>query len=504
MKTTNNKFLDDDKFYNTKTKVGVVLPIWNQEKKYVYECINAIDTQLFRDFKLVIVIDGANPETVSHIVNASRDLTIPYKIIFRDINKGIAFSLNEGFSFLEDCKYLTWISSDNRQYSNSLNVLVSEMDNSSDNTVLVYSMFNLINKFSTRLEDKDRLKFMTPFMQRPKEQIIQNSFIGPSFLFKGESFVESGRYNIKYETVEDYEFWIRLVKLGNIKFIPTALMDYRIGGDYSYTTLIPSEQISIRSADASYEHRLIQNEVPKVTVIISANNEEKYICQSINSVINQTYQDFQLIIIDDASNDNTWFRINQIYNKKIMAIRLNSNRGKASAMNLALEYALGQYILELDGDDWIEPNTLEVMVAQMDSLPANIALCYGNRKIWFEKNEGLMEGPIYLGMSYKDKYEIIKSVATHCPRFYRKICLNSVGGWPTNNINDERNIIEDLNLTLNLAEKYDFYYINQTLYNQRRHNANITKTEIDKCTKQIESLVTEKLLKWGNSVQGSL
>lgn len=491
------ELLEGNNFRTTKTKVGVVLPTWHQKSEYIYECISSVELQSFRDFKLVIVIDGANLETTESMLNASKQLTIPYKIIYREINKGIAFSLNEGFSLLEDCDYFTWISCDNRHYRNFLQVLVSEMDNSSDETVLVYSLFNLIDKAGNVI-DGNRGQSLTSFMNRPREQILQNSFIGASFLFKSKAYLSCGKYNEKYETVEDYELWIRLLNLGHIKFIPTALMEYRFGGEFSYTTTIPRERISIKSAEASYENRITRNEIPKVTVIMSAYNHSNHISRSIDSVLNQTYSDFQLIIVDDGSMDNTWAIINKVFDKRITSIRLDANRGKSYAMNLASKFALGKYVLELDSDDWLEPCTLEVMVKQMDSLPENIALCYGNRRIWNDTNGNLAGGPTYYGMSYRDKYEVVEKITTQCPRMYRKLCLDAVGWWPTNDINNERNIVEDLNLTLNLAEKYDFYYINQTLYNQRRHDSNLTKVKIEKCNKQIETLIREKLFQWGD------
>jgi glycosyltransferase involved in cell wall biosynthesis len=62
-------------------KLGVVLPVYHQERDYIFECIESIEKQTFRDFKLVIVLDGPNDETVKAIKEASKLLTIPYQII---------------------------------------------------------------------------------------------------------------------------------------------------------------------------------------------------------------------------------------------------------------------------------------------------------------------------------------------------------------------------------------------------------------------------------------
>ncbi|QGT99471.1 hypothetical protein SYNTR_0878 [Candidatus Syntrophocurvum alkaliphilum] len=88
-------------------KVGVVLPIYDQKPEYVYECIYSMKLQDYNNFELVIVIDGANKSTKQALFNALRKFPKPFKILERSTNKGIAYSLNEGFSCLSNCDYLT-------------------------------------------------------------------------------------------------------------------------------------------------------------------------------------------------------------------------------------------------------------------------------------------------------------------------------------------------------------------------------------------------------------
>jgi glycosyltransferase involved in cell wall biosynthesis len=472
-------------------EIGVVLPVYNQKPQYIFECIKSLESQKFRQFQLVIVIDGANAETVESVREASKMLTIPYEIILRSENKGIAYSLNQGFSHLHDCRFLTWVSSDNRHDPDFLQTLYDQLVNAPEETVLVYSLFKLIDQHGKNMwTDKIRLKKQSKFMSRNKADILQENFIGASFLFKQSAFVQAGGYDSKFEKVEDYEFWIRLLRVGEIKFVPHLLMEYRLNGEHSYTTITPPEDIRLKSVAASNYNQMKQGNLPKVTVMISFYNQRQYIRQAIESVVHQTFKEFQLILIDDGSTDNPWEEILPINDVRIIPLSIE-NGGKSRAFNIGLNYALGEYLLELDGDDWLELDTLETMVSEMSKQPDDVGLCYGNRKIWFQRKNRLLPGPVYKGMNYVNKYEVLTEMKTHCPRLYLKSAIDHIGGWPTS-------ITEDFEVMLKLAEKYKFYWIDKTLYNQRRYKKNFTFQQQKECQQQLKDMVEEVLEEWGN------
>lgn len=101
----------------------------------------------------------------------------------------------------------------------------------------------------------------------------------------------------------------------------------------------------------------------KVSVIIPAYNNEIYLPQCIESVLNQTYSNYEIIIINDGSEDDTLYVAKQ-YEQKYNCIKVidNENKGQGFSRNYALKFAQGDYILFLDSDDFIEPVTLEVAV----------------------------------------------------------------------------------------------------------------------------------------------
>lgn len=99
---------------------------------------------------------------------------------------------------------------------------------------------------------------------------------------------------------------------------------------------------------------------PKFSIIIPCYNIEKYISKTLESVFNQTYQSFEIILIDDGSKDNTG-KILDDYSKKDKRIKVvhKENEGVSVARNIGIENAVGEYIYFLDGDDLIENNLLK-------------------------------------------------------------------------------------------------------------------------------------------------
>jgi Glycosyltransferases involved in cell wall biogenesis len=108
--------------------------------------------------------------------------------------------------------------------------------------------------------------------------------------------------------------------------------------------------------------------MPKVSVVLTSYNHEKYIKEAIDSVLNQTYTDFELIIWDDASTDNSWNIINCYNDKRIIKFRNEYNRRAVYAINNSIsEVAKGEYIAIHHSDDVWEPAKLKKQVEFLDN-----------------------------------------------------------------------------------------------------------------------------------------
>lgn len=106
---------------------------------------------------------------------------------------------------------------------------------------------------------------------------------------------------------------------------------------------------------------------PLVSIITPVFNSEKYIGDSIRSVLSQTYTNWEMIIVDDYSSDNTENVIKDFNDPRIFYFRLKKNSGAAKARNYALENAKGNYIAFLDSDDMWKPDKLEKQLSFMIS-----------------------------------------------------------------------------------------------------------------------------------------
>lgn len=96
----------------------------------------------------------------------------------------------------------------------------------------------------------------------------------------------------------------------------------------------------------------------KVSVIIPLYNEENYIKECIMSVLNQSYDNLEIIVVDDKSTDNSLMMVNKIKDRRIKIIELEKNKGVANARNKGIEIASGDYICFLDSDDFWEKDKL--------------------------------------------------------------------------------------------------------------------------------------------------
>ena len=118
----------------------------------------------------------------------------------------------------------------------------------------------------------------------------------------------------------------------------------------------------------------------KVSVIISTYNRANLLPRAVNSILAQTYTDFELIIVDDGSTDGTDEVILQFSDSRIRYVRHETNRGAAATRNTGIAHAKGEYIAFLDDDDECTPNRLADQVAVLDANP-DVGMVYG----WIEE-----------------------------------------------------------------------------------------------------------------------
>jgi len=113
---------------------------------------------------------------------------------------------------------------------------------------------------------------------------------------------------------------------------------------------------------------------PLISVIMPAYNCESYITQAIDSILNQTHQNLELLIIDDGSTDNTWDTINTYSDERIKATRNPINLGYLKTSNKIFDICRGKYIAFQDADDWSHPTRLELQI-ELLTKKQDLAFC---------------------------------------------------------------------------------------------------------------------------------
>lgn len=199
--------------------------------------------------------------------------------------------------------------------------------------------------------------------------------------------------------------------------------------------------------------------MPKVSVIIPCYNQGKYLEEAINSVLNQTFQDFEIIIVNDGSNDNSKKIIDKIENPKISVIH-QENKGVSAARNTGIKNSTGEYILPLDADDRIAPTYLEKAVYHIEK-DEKIGIVYCKALKFYGNHTKKWNLPPY------NLLNMLKTNCIFCTALFRKKDWETAGGYKET----PRVFLEDYDLWLSIIEQgREVFQIPETLFFYRRYN----------------------------------
>lgn len=210
---------------------------------------------------------------------------------------------------------------------------------------------------------------------------------------------------------------------------------------------------------------------PNITVLMPAYNAEKYISQAIESVLQQTYTDFEFIIVNDGSTDETVNIINSFNDDRIILIN-QPNMGVAAALNTGLKYAKAPYIARFDADDICYPYRLEKQIRFLQDNPEYI-LVGSEAKYILENGDFLFD---FHCIAYSHE-QIMDKLYFYCPFvhptvMYRKENVINAGGYPTHAHN-----FEDYLLWTNLMNEGMFCNLTEPLIKYRLNSTSVTIDE---------------------------
>ena len=114
--------------------------------------------------------------------------------------------------------------------------------------------------------------------------------------------------------------------------------------------------------------------MPKITVLMPVYNGEKYLRESVDSILNQTFTDFELLIINDGSTDSSMEILNSYSDSRIRIVTNEVNLRLIKTLNKGIDLATGEYIARMDCDDIADPKRLEIQLQYMEKHP-DVAVC---------------------------------------------------------------------------------------------------------------------------------
>ncbi|MBO6805954.1 glycosyltransferase [Thalassospira sp.] len=210
-----------------------------------------------------------------------------------------------------------------------------------------------------------------------------------------------------------------------------------------------------------------QERSPKVTVYIANHNYERFVQFSIESVLKQTFEDWELIIIDDGSKDGSHAVIRKFEDHPKVKVVFQQQQGLNVTNNIALRLARGEYFMRLDADDTLAPEALETMTSVMDRNP-NVGLVFPD--FYHVDADGEI---IELVRRHNfDDVALLDQPAHGACTMIRRACLEHLGGY------DESYSCQDgVDLWLRFIEHFEVRNINLPLFYYRRHGSNLTRNE---------------------------
>lgn len=227
---------------------------------------------------------------------------------------------------------------------------------------------------------------------------------------------------------------------------------------------------------------------PRVTVLMPVYNGEKFLREAIESILNQTFSDFELLVIDDGSKDASAGIIKSYTDRRIRIIQNPGNKGLIYTLNKGLELAEGEYVARMDSDDISLPRRLERQVRVMDENP-DLGIC----GTWFD----------FINQDYKVRHPV------ESPYIKVHLLVNTAFGHPTvmlrNRILKEYQLFydgkykhsEDYEFFSRLSDKVECYNVPEVLLRYRDHPEQVSQLFWREQGEVVDRIRIERILALG-------
>ncbi len=242
-----------------------------------------------------------------------------------------------------------------------------------------------------------------------------------------------------------------------------------------------SAGVSLNKTQPVYQMQSPSSSSPKtVSVCIPTYNRRRYLQETIDSVVAQTYKDYEIVIVDDGSTDGTAEMI-----KKLglpVVYHYQQNQGDAAARNKLVQLARGKYITFIDSDDLMMPDALSRMTRTMEAEDEDV-IVYGSYLRMDENGRVYSKCKRKLYSGYITEH-LFQTVLVHsCGSLFPQRILNGEGLF-----NTLLKICSDYDLWLRLSKKYKFVALPRPTFKRRRHPGNLATGSFQNCLAELAVL----------------
>ena len=400
--------------------ISIVVPIYNVEN-YLRQCLDSISEQTYKSFECIMVNDGSTDSSQQIAEEYLADSR--FKLINQS-NKGLSGARNTGISHIrEESTFVAFVDSDDYMYPDFLETLIEHIEDDVDIIEGMIECFydeikvdNVSHNFEKKvlLTKDDKLGKLalnelrvSVFPKLFRKSLLTEDFFPKGWIFEDLAVVpelvsHSGKwiklpkviygYRIRpnsittkefseekldvFKIFEKYDLFFKdesdVTKLlvEKIKYLHLNYHDIEfVPENNQYKQLYQQEKQKLLSKIADYESKVL------ISIIVPIYNVEKYLRQCLDSIMNQTYRNFECLLIDDGSTDNS-ADICREYASKDSRFRYfeKENGGVSSARNLGIERSGGAYITFIDSDDWVDSDYLEVLYNALIDENADISV----------------------------------------------------------------------------------------------------------------------------------
>ena len=338
--------------------VSAIVSAYNSEK-FIRGCLDDLENQTIADKLEIIVVNSGSQQNEESVVREYQQKYNNIVYLKTEQREGIYSAWNRAVKIARG-QFITNANTDDRHSKDALEIMADTLLKNPD-VALVYGDQICTDTPNGTFENHHPVE-MARRADYSRERLLFGCCVGSQPMWRKSLHNELGYFDETLTCAADWDFWLRISSKYKLKHIPEFLglyyhnpdgiehgrkihslyERYIVGKRYGnpYISVIPRYQSS---------------DNPLVSVIMPAYNASAYIAESIESVLIQNYGNFELIIVDDGSTDNT-AEIIAAFNDPKIRYFYQANNGASSARNFAIRQARGQYLVLLDADDMITPD----------------------------------------------------------------------------------------------------------------------------------------------------